>query len=205
MEEKIIGPRTSHKEFFLEHVKLDMPEFSGIKEAVLNGDIALADKLFATAMKTKNPHKDKLLAVKRAEVDAMDEKLRASCIARAKDIMDYKVISCGIPWHFADHKIDWEFNPTYNAYKEWPWQLSRHPEWSVLANYYLLTGDENAAKTYADMLDSWLKQAVVPVDLPGYATWCWRTIEAGIRLMNWIFQISVFIDSPEMSDKLITE
>ena len=205
MEEKMIGPRTSHKEFFLEHLDLTRPEFSGIAEAVANGDIAKADKIFADAMRFKNPQKDKLLAVKKKEVASLSQKAIDGCVARAKDIMDYKVISCGIPWHFADHKIDWEFNPTYNAYKEWPWQLSRHPEWNVLSNYYLLTGDENAAKTYADMLDSWLKQAVVPVDLPGGATWCWRTIEAGIRLMSWIFQISVFVNSPSMSDKLITE
>ena len=205
MEEKIIGPRTSHKEFFLEHVDLTRPEFSGIAGAIEKGDIALADKIFADAMRTKNPQKDKLKAVWVSEVERADEKARAGFTARAKDAMEYKMISCGIPWHFADHKIDWEFNPTYNAYKEWPWQLSRHPEWTALAKYYLLTGDENAAKTYADMLDSWLKQAVVPVDLPGHATWCWRTIEAGIRLMSWIFQISVFIDSPAMSDKLVTD
>ena len=205
MEEKIIGPRTSHREFFLEHLNLDMPEFAGIRQAVENDDIALADKIFADAMRYKNPQKDKLKAVWVNEVKNADEKAIAEFTNRAKDAMEYKVISCGIPWHFEDHKIDWEFNPTYNAYKEWPWQLSRHAEWRALAKYYLLTGDEEATKTYADMLDSWLKQAVVPVDLPGGATWCWRTIEAGIRLMSWIFQISVFVDSPYMTDKLITE
>ena len=205
MEEKIIGPRTSHKEFFLQHLKLDLPELAGIREAAEKDDIALADKLFADAMRKTHRHIPKLKAVWEAEVANMSENLKASTIARAKDVMDYKVISCGIPWHFKDHKIDWEFNPTYNGYKEWPWQLSRHPEWSVLAKYYLLTGDEQAAVTYSDMLDSWVKQAVVPVDLPGGATWCWRTIEAGIRLMSWIFQISVFIDSPAMTDSRVTE
>ena len=205
MEEKIIGPRTSHKEFFTRVIDLSRPEFSGIAEAVANDDIATADKIFADAMRYKNPQKDKLKAVWTGEVERADEKAIEGFTKRAIDAMDYKVISCGIPWHFTDHKIDWEFNPTYNAYKEWPWQLSRHPEWSALAKYYLHTGDEKAAQTYADMLDSWLKQAVVPVDLPGGATWCWRTIEAGIRMMSWIFQISVFVNSPAMTDKLITE
>lgn len=205
MEEKMIGPRTSHKAFFLEHLKLDMPEFAGIKEAAEADDIALADKLFADAMRKTHRHTAKLKAQWVKEVANVDEKTKANLIERAKGAMDYKVISCGIPWHFADHKIDWEFNPTYNAYKEWPWQLSRHPEWTCLAKYYLLTGDDKAAETYSDMLDSWLKQAVVPADLPGYATWCWRTIEAGIRLMSWIFQISVFIDHPAMTDSRITE
>ena len=204
MEEKIIGPRTSHEEFFTKHLKLDRPEFDGIAEAVAAGDIAKADKIFADAMRA-NPKCPKLKDAWVEETNRCSEKQKEALLKRAYDVMDYKFISCGIPWHFADHKIDWEFNPTYNAYKEWPWQLSRHPEWTVLAKYYLLTGDEKAAETYSDMLDSWIKQAVVPVDLPGGATWCWRTIEAGIRMMSWIFQISVFINSPAMTDSRITE
>ena len=162
MEEKTIGPRTSHEEFFTKHIDLTRPEFAGITEAVENGDIALADKIFADAMRS-NEQSKKLREVWVREVASLSEKQKEAILTRAADIMDYKVISCGIPWHFADHKIDWEFNPTYNAYNEWPWQLSRHPEWTILAKYYLLTGDEKAAETYSDMLDSWVKQAVVPV------------------------------------------
>ena len=135
----------------------------------------------------------------------MSDGERRALTARAQDIMDYKMISCGIPWHFKDHVIDWEFNPTYNGYKEWPWQLSRHDELYQLALYYTLTKDESAARTYAEMLESWIRQALVPVDLPHNATWCWRTIEAGIRMMSWCFEINTFIDSPAMSDSLITD
>lgn len=204
MEVTMIGPRTSHKEFFSEHVDLTLPEFSGIAGAIEKDDIAEADRIFAEAMRN-NPQRQILRADWEKEVASMNDKAKEALIARAKDVMDYKFVSCGIPWHFADHKVDWEFNPTYNGYKEWPWQLSRHPEWTVLAKYYLLTGDENAAKTYADMLDSWIKQAVVPVEENGYQTVCWRTIEAGIRLMSWINQINVFVRSPMMSDRQITE
>lgn len=204
MEEKMIGPRTSHEEFFTRHIDLTRPEFAGIAEAVAAGNIALADKIFADAMRA-NEQSKKLREVWVNEVANLSEKAKNDITKRAVDAMDYKVISCGIPWHFADHKIDWEFNPTYNAYKEWPWQLSRHPEWTMLAKYYLMTGDEKAAETYSDMLDSWVKQAVVPVDLGGHATWCWRTIEAGIRMMSWIFQISVFVNCPAMTDSRITE
>ena len=45
MEEKMIGPRTSHEEFFTKHIDLTRPEFSGIAEAVAAGNIALADKI----------------------------------------------------------------------------------------------------------------------------------------------------------------
>ena len=203
-DEIVIGPITSHREFFEKHLKQDIPELEGIKRALMTDDIAAADRIFADYVR-KNPQIEKLTAGWRREVAALDEKGKEKLIARARDVMDYKFISCGIPWHFADHKVDWEFNPTYNGYKEWPWQLSRHPEWGVLAKYYLLTGDERAAETYSDMLDSWIKQAVVPENVSGYSTVCWRTIEAGIRLMSWINQISTFINSPAMTDSRITE
>ena len=203
-EEIMKGPRTSHADFFINCLKDDTETLRAVRAAAERGDIALADKLFADFARA-NPQIGKLTAGWRAEVASLSEKGKASLISRAKDIMEYKVISCGIPWHFTEKKIDWFFNPTYNGYKEWPWQLSRHPEWSILAKYYLLTGDGAAAETYSDMLDSWIKQAVVPVNEGGHCTVCWRTIEAGIRLMSWINQISVFIGTEAMSDRLITE
>ena len=116
MEEKIIGPRTSHEEFFTKRIDLTRPEFAGIAEAVEKGDIALADKIFADAMRA-NEQSKKLRDVWAKEVEEASDKLKESYVTRAADIMDYKVVSCGIPWHFADHKIDWEFNPTYNGYR----------------------------------------------------------------------------------------
>ena len=158
MEEKIIGPRTSHEEFFTKHLKLDRPEFAGIAEAVAAGDIAKADKIFADAMRA-NPKCPKLKDAWIEETNRCSEKQKEGLINRAYDVMDYKFISCGIPWHFADHKIDWEFNPTYNGYKEWPWQLSRHPEWTMLAKYYLLTGDDFSAFKMAKIIAQWLSKA----------------------------------------------
>ena len=196
MEEKIIGPRTSHKEFFLQHLKLELPEFAGIKEAAENDDIALADKLFADAMRKTHRHIPKLKAVWEAEVANMDEKAKAATTARAKDAIDYKVISCGIPWHFKDHKIDWEFNPTYNGYEEWPWQLNRHPEFQLLGSVYRKTGDEKYACAYATLLRSWIESAECPENISGYKTITWRTIEAGIRMAkNWHAAIHAFFHS----------
>ena len=117
MSELIQGPRTSHREFFEKHLNLELPQFSGIKEALSANDIALADKIFADAMRN-DPLKEKLKAVWQKDVDSLSESSKESYKARARDIMDYKVISCGIPYHFKDHKIDWEFNATYNNYCE---------------------------------------------------------------------------------------
>ncbi|MBR2461429.1 MAG: hypothetical protein IKB34_09400, partial [Clostridia bacterium] len=92
MEEKIIGPRTSHEEFFKQKIDLRRPEFEGISEAVECGDIAKADKIFADAMR-KNPQAEKLAEVWRNEVAACSDRLKDITVQRAKDAMEYKVIS----------------------------------------------------------------------------------------------------------------
>ena len=117
--------------------------------------------------------------------------------------MHHRFVSCRVPYTFGE-QIDWEFNPTYNGYKEWPWQLNRHPEWRSLAQYYLLSGDERAAAEWAAQLTSWAIQAQVPENASGYATVCWRTIEAGIRMNGWAYDIHAFLRSPSVSDEIIT-
>lgn len=196
------GPRTSDERFLSELIDTSVPELSGIDELVRSGHTNEAKHRFAEYIRTFLSHK-KLI---RDWVGATcSEDALARLTAKARDVMDYKFVSCGIPWQFKDKKIDWEFNPTYNAYCEWPWQLSRHPEWSTLAQYYVATGDENAAKTYADMLYSWLDQAILPENANGYQTICWRTIEAGIRMLPWSRHIQAFITSPHLTDDLITK
>ena len=196
----MIGPRTSEKEFFEEHLDTAIPALASIPQLVKNDDMAGARKVFADYVRSfLQP--EKLI---RFWFRKHDDKHIAHITERAKDIMDYKFRSCGIPWQFTDKKVDWHFNPTYNAYREWPWQLSRHPELSVLAEYYCYTHDENAAKTYVDMINSWFEQAIVPVDEPAHATVCWRTIEAGIRMTGWSYQIHAFLHSSAVTDEFLT-
>ncbi len=201
MEDIIKGPRTSNAEFLAKHLNTNTPGLEKVKTFMDAGDIKAAEKIFADYVRGfLQPQK-----LNRGWFSPVSEEYKANLKERATDIMDYKFKSCGIPYHFADHKIDWYFNPTYNGYKEWPWQLSRHPELTALAEYYTYTGDEAAAKTWVDMIDSWFEQAVVPPDgTGGGATVCWRTIEAGIRMHGWSKQLHAFINSPALSDEFIT-
>ncbi len=195
-----VGPRTSEKEFFEDHLDTTIPALSGIPECVKNGDMATARKIFADYIRSfLQPEKLIHSWLKKPDGEQLER-----ITARAKDIMDYKFRSCGIPWQFKDKKVDWSFNPTYNEYKEWPWQLSRHYDLSALAEYYCYTHDENAAKTYVDMLNSWFEQAVVPINQHPSATVCWRTIEAGIRMAGWSYQIHSFLRSPAVTDEFLT-
>lgn len=201
MAEITKGPRTSVNDFFGKHLNTDIPELSPIKKLMSEGDIRGAEKIFADYVRAfLQPEKLNRDWIGRKYSDDQRERLTK----RAADIMEYKFSSCGIPWQFEKGKIDWEFNPTYNNYCEWPWQLSRHPEFSVLAEYYTLTKDEKAAKTFVDMISSWFEQAIVPENESGYKTICWRTIEAGIRMHGWSMQLHAFISSPALTDEFIT-
>ena len=196
------GPRTSVAEFFAKHVDTSIPELSEIPARMEAGDVAGAEKAFA----------DYVRAHLRTDEICRDwigkeysPKEMSNLVARAEAIMDYRLSSCGTEFHFADHKVDWESNPTYNHYKEWTWQLNRHWCFNPLFEYYLKTGDERAVTVWLDMLDSWLNQALVPPpDTHAHATKCWRTIDAGIRASRWVAQFPAFARSSQVSDEFIT-
>lgn len=124
----------------------------------------------------------------------------------AERALRHEMISCGTKATF-DGKVDWFSNPTYNQYKEWTWQLSRHEELCRLARAYRASGDERYAEGCAELFDSWVKQAVrPPLTDNGYATLCWRTIECGIRMgLIWPEIIHSFIHSPAFTDDILTD
>ena len=196
-----VGPRTTPEEFFTKHLDTSIPALSSIPAKMSAGDRAGAEKVFADHVRATLRH-DVLNA------DWIGRKYtgkeRRGIKRRAEEIMDYKLSSCGMPHHFADHKVDWDLNPTFNKYKEWTWQLSRHPFWTTLAEYYTATGDERAVTVWIDMISSWFDQALVPLKASSGATHCWRTIEAGIRMSGWSRQIAAFAKSPQVTDEFLT-
>ena len=196
------GPRTSAETFFAQCVDTSAPALAGIPARMAAGDVAGAEKLFADHVRATLRPEIYLRAERAAKPEG---KTLRSLAASAAEIMDYKLRSCSLTHHFADHRVDWDINPTYNGYREWTWQLSRHPFFTTLARYYLATGDERATETWMAMLGSWFDQATLPPDgTSGYDTHCWRNIEAGIRMPEWAFQIHAFLKSPKLSDHFLT-
>ncbi len=122
----------------------------------------------------------------------------------ANRICEGKLMSCGVMHDFGSiDRVNWEHNPTYNSYEEWPWQLNRHHEFRCLGKIYRETGDEKYARAYATLLRSWIESAECPEDISGYQTVTWRTIEAGIRMgKNWHYAIHAFLCSPSVDDRL---
>ena len=151
------GPRTTPEEFFTKHLDTSIPALSSIPAKVAAGDLAGAEKVFADYVRAtlRNDALNKDWLERKYEGKALRALKR-----RAGEIMDYRLSSCGMPHHFTDHKVDWDLNPTFNKYKEWTWQLSRHPFWTTLAEYYTATGDEKAVTVWIDMISSWFDQAL---------------------------------------------
>ena len=195
------GPRTSVQEFFARHVNTTILELRRVPDRMSAGDVAGAEKIFAdyirSTLHTDQLNRDWLTrSYSKRELNALKD--------RAARVMDYQLSSCGMPFHFKDHKVDWESNPTFNQYREWTWQLSRHPFWTLLAEYYTVTGDEKAVSVWIEMITSWFDQALVPEKAKPGATSCWRTIEAGIRMTGWSRQIAAFAKSPQVTDEFLT-
>lgn len=191
----------SSAEFLGGYVNCAVPGLQGIPAALAAGDTNAANRLFADYVRSALDSRKVNAAWHKGRLTA---KGRAALRKSAEEIMDYRVSACGVPHHFKNHRIDWTFNPTYNGYREWPWQLGRQKFFSTLARYYVVTGDERAAATWRDMLDSWIDQAPPPPDgTPPGATISWRTLDAGLRVSGWCDQIHAFAKSPSLSDEFI--
>ncbi len=179
--------RLTDRRFFTECLDSSVPEFAPLGELAAKGDEAGAARLFAAYVrKTLCP--EVYLRGEKERLAPSAEQIAEACRAA----MGHTFVSCRVPYTFGE-TIDWCANPTYNNYCEWPWQLNRHPEWRSMAAEYILTGDEAIPAEWSRQFMSWAIQAQVPENASGYATVCWRTIEAGIRMATWTYVSHAFL------------
>lgn len=202
-QEILVGPRITDAEFFA-HIDASRPGLETLPALVQAGDFAAARRLFAAEVRqTLQP--ERFLTIRRewAEPRFMHE--GETIESAAERILTGELISCSTPHQF-EGEVDWFVNPTFNQYKEWTWQLSRHPEWAVLAERYRATGDERYAQAFVRYFCSWVRQAVVPENAGGGETLCWRTIEAGIRMGGpWQWALHSFYRSPHFTDDVLVD
>lgn len=197
------GPRLSDADFFAK-IDTTRPGLEGIPEAVAHGDFTTARQLFAAEVRrTLQP--ERFLRIEREFRGAHFMKEGETVEQAAERILTGELISCSTPHKFAG-EVDWFINPTFNQYKEWTWQLSRHPEWAILAERYRATGDERFAAAFVRFFRSWVRQALVPENADGAATLCWRTIETGIRMGGaWQWALHSFYKSPHFTDDVLVD
>ncbi|MBN1582813.1 MAG: alginate lyase family protein [Anaerolineae bacterium] len=203
IQEPIIGPRLSDADFFSQ-IDTTRPGLQDIPERVSDGDFAAARRLFAAEVRdTLQP--ERFFSIRRAFRGYNFMYENESAEQAAERILRNELISCGTPHPFGK-RVDWFANPTFNQYKEWTWQLSRHPEWGVLGERYRETGDERFAEAFVRFFTSWVQQALVPENASGGDTLCWRTIEAGIRMGGvWQWALHSFYRSSHFSDDVLID
>jgi len=186
---------------FLSELDTNIPELKRASELYKNGEVDAACELLVTSF--KDVARERLLRGVSIIAPSADEEGE---LVWADEICDGWVSACGFRHHFEDGEIVWTANPTYNGYKEWPYQLSRHAEFATLAYAYRKTGEEKYARRFSEMMSSWLAQAECPESASPGSTICWRTIEAGIRfghsLDAWNRAICAFLDSPSVDSRL---
>jgi hypothetical protein len=198
------GPLLSDRDFFGRCLP-DTVEMKPIKLAAERGDYPGAREAFAALIR-RNLKADLFFTVPYEAPENFYKWPGESGIEAAGRICRNELISCGT-LHAFGGTVDWFANPTFNRYKEWTWQLSRHNEWKHLAKVYRDTGDEKYAQAAASQFASWVKQAVVPPeDTEGSDTLCWRTIECGIRMgANWPYALHSFYKSPAFTGDIIVD
>jgi hypothetical protein len=202
-ESETVGPRLTDAEFFGK-IDTERPGLEGIAEAIEQENWAEARRLFAAEARA-SLQPDRFLTIQRT-FRGHNFMYEDETVAEAAErIVRGELISCSTPHQF-EGQVDWFLNPTFNQYKEWTWQLSRHPEWAVLGERYRETGDERYAEAFVDYFESWVHQALVPEDASGGATLCWRTIEAGIRMGgSWQWALHSFYRSPHFTDDVLID
>ncbi len=184
------------KNFFDNAVNYDHPGFEEIRKYAQKGDYISCRHLLSAAFK-ECLRPELYFGTQKEKYD------RASILEDAERACRHYMVSVRTPMDFKGGRVDWFANPTYNGYKEWTWQLSRHAELVTLSKAYLLTQEKRYADAAAELLNSWFEQADAPeLGTSGYDTLCWRTIECGIRA-GWTWPIMINALVPVWDDDTV--
>ncbi len=189
-------------EVFFSSLDSNIPEMRKASELYFAGDRDSATKVFADYVKN-NLDTERILKAYSISVDAVPSE---AVMKEANAALEYNLFSVGIYHKFEKGKVDWYSNPTENGYEEWTWQFARHYQLLSIALAYNYTKDERYAILLEDLIHGFIKQAVRPdLEVDGHATLCWRTLDAGIRLVHWGKIFALTIKSPSYSDEFILD
>lgn len=115
----------------------------------------------------------------------------ADLICENSFIFDHKwdMEVCKKPYKF-ENDIIWNHTPYGDP--EWTFMLNRHKFWWDLGKAYSVTRDEKYAKAFFLQIDHWIDS--VDIYSKNFEK-CTRTIEIGIRCLNWIKSLDHFRES----------
>lgn len=117
-----------------------------------------------------------------------------------------KEISFTLPWEMErckdvinfNDEIDWSLNP--NNDDEWTFMLSRHRFLTSLTEAYMFTDNKSYLETLNYIIYDWINKNKDKEKLKNKT---WRTIEAGIRIKNWIKSLEVLLKYKEIDEDLL--
>jgi heparan-sulfate lyase len=120
-------------------------------------------------------------------------------------------------WNYGRH-INWEYWPVKDI--EMRVQLHRQGWWTSLGKVYCTTGKEKYAREYVYEFRDWVKKNPYKpfgIDQKGTMSsgaldidstnecFAWRPLEIGIRLLRWVMQFDLFLDSRHFTPEFLME
>ena len=202
------------KQFYKAALDLSIPEMKEAKELFFAGKKAEAEKVFAAYVRSHIDYETyfSLPSVKSAfNESCFAEEKKKKIIERGDRICEGWFAPTGYAHQYVNLEMDWETNHTPNNYCEWVWVLSRHEQFTPLAQAYYVTKDEKYVRAFEKIIESWIDQVEFPiVDVANrhysYSHTGWRTIETGIRMISpWPNTIHLFMREGFLSDALIVK
>lgn len=95
-------------------------------------------------------------------------------------------------------EINWSLNPYED--EEWTFMLSRHRFLNSLTEGYLYTGNRKYLEDMSYLINDWIDKNR---DIESLNNITWRTIEAGIRIKNWVKSLEVLFKHSEIEEELL--
>ncbi len=193
------GPLLSELDFFTNRLDTTIPALAGIPARVAAGDLAGARKIFADHLR-KSLRPETVLGdwYAKTNMPAAVKSFRQ----KAALVMDHTLNTLGTSWHF-EGPVEWEFNPTYNGYREWNYHISYFDCGDPLAELYLVTHDDALARGWRELLLSFISSNPLPEKAGPGSTKCWRSLDTATRTFYLTRQLHAFISSPVCDDAFL--
>lgn len=195
-----VASPSADRKFFSDCLDCSNAELASASSAALRGDLRMAERTLGSVVR-------RVIDARRTTQASPEFWRRADRLAAVSSVatnaINWRIKTVGM-WHqYEKGKVDWKYNPTYNKYCEYVWQLGRHYFLNDLAAYYSVTKDERAAETWRDFVTSWIDGAPREDNPTGWDGTCWRSLDAGLRVEGWSKQFPVFMDSPAITDEFV--
>ena len=180
---------------FFAALDLDRPDLSAVKNAVQTQDWDAAKQAWAKHLQDRTtPQWSWSVRDKAAILQLLEARGEtfAKNISAADDVLARRFNPQGVPYQLSEH-INWIL-----PHSEETHVLSRFAYFRDMGLAYWKTGDEKYPQDFVRILKDWLTDNPVPDDLSRVtkAGQPWRSLEAGIRVVNWWEDMQLFMDSP---------